>query len=47
MLDALGNVQDRIHQNQKMIGAVVAFLVLEQKVHEGLFKLKHVTPSLS
>ena len=45
VLDALGGVHDRVHQDQKMIGAVMAFLMFEQKVYEGLFDLEHCGPS--
>jgi hypothetical protein len=41
VLDALGGVEDGIHQNQEMIGPVVALLVFQEEVHEGLFELKH------
>ena len=41
VLDALGGVEDGIHQDQEMIGPVVAFLVFQQEVHERLFELQH------
>jgi hypothetical protein len=40
-LDALGRGHYCVHENKKVVGAVVLFLMGHQKVAKGLFKLNH------
>jgi len=41
MLDVFCRTDQGIHQDEKVIGAVVFFLVMEQKIREGLFEADH------
>jgi hypothetical protein len=44
LLNVFGGVDQSIHQNEKMVGPVMPFLMLKQKIHEGLFEAYHFTP---
>ena len=41
VLDALGGVEEGVHQDEEMIGPVVTLLVLQEEVHERLLELQH------
>jgi hypothetical protein len=41
VFDVFRGTNQGIHQDQKMVRAVVLLLVIEQKIHEGLFEADH------
>ena len=38
MLNPLGGADERVHQDQEVVGTVVLFLVVEEKVDKGLLE---------
>jgi hypothetical protein len=41
VLDALGGVEEGVHEDEEMIAPVVTFLVLQKEIHERFFESKH------
>ena len=43
VLDSLGRIENRIHENEKMISPSMPLLMIEKKIHKRLIELKHLT----